>query len=166
MLRLQRAKGGGIVALGSEIARGGEGVIYEVRGSPLVAKVYLKEPDAEKVAKITAMTAVASEPLMKIAAWPIDLLVDDHGKMRGFLMSRVGSRADAHELYSPKSRTHVFPQADFRFLVHVAANAARAFGTVHHAGHVIGDINHGHMLVGQDGRVVLIDVGSFQVSIG
>jgi len=165
MLRLRSAKSGGPVALGSEIARGGEGAIYEVQGTPLAAKVYLKEPDPQKIAKITAMTTVAVEALTKISAWPTDVVSDDRGKTRGFLMPRVGSRADAHELYSPKSRTHVFPQADFRFLVHVAGNVARAFAIVHGQGHVIGDINHGHLLVGQDGRVVLIDVDSFQVNI-
>jgi len=165
MLRLRSAKSGSPVPLGSEIARGGEGAIYEVQGTSLAAKVYLKEPDPQKIAKITAMTTVAVESLTRISAWPTDIVSDDRGKTRGFLMPRVGSRADAHELYSPKSRTHVFPQADFRFLVHVAGNVARAFAIVHGQGHFIGDINHGHLLVGQDGRVVLIDVDSFQVNI-
>lgn len=152
--------------LGPELARGGEGAIYPVDGDPsLVAKVYLRPPEPTKVAKLEAMAACASPELLKIAAWPKDLVLEK-GRIQGFVMPRIGSRSDAHELYSPRSRAVTFPEADFRFLSHVAANVARAFATVHAAGHVIGDVNHGHMLVGTDGRVVLIDADSFQIASG
>ncbi len=120
----------------------------------------------QKSAKVAAMTTAGTAPLIAISAWPSATVSDDRQQFRGFTMPRIASRADAHQLYSPKSRATAFPEADFRFLVHVAGNAARAFATVHAQGHVIGDINHGHMLVGQDGRCVLIDTDSFQVSIG
>ncbi len=153
-------------ALGPELARGGEGAIHLVEGfKDLVAKVYLKPPEPAKAEKIRAMTAVANAELLKIAAWPQDGLLGRDGKLVGFVMPRIGSRSDAHELYSPRSRATSFPEADFRFLVHVAGNVARAFATLHAAGHIIGDVNHGHMLVGGDGRVVMIDADSFQVSV-
>lgn len=153
-------------SLGAELARGGEGVIRVIEGvHDLVAKVYLKPIEPAKAEKISAMAGAASAELLKIAAWPKDVLLERDGRPAGFVMPRIGSRSDAHELYSPRSRSTSFPEADFRFLVHVAANVARAFATVHAAGHVIGDVNHGHMLVGGDGRVVLIDVDSFQVKV-
>jgi len=81
-------------------------------------------------------------------------------------MPRVKSRADVHEVYSPKSRAQQFPEVDFRFLVHVAANISRAVALVHKHGHVIGDINHGSVLVSNDGTAVLIDCDSMQISSG
>ncbi|HEX3651623.1 MAG TPA: hypothetical protein VHU18_02230 [Rhizomicrobium sp.] len=111
------------------------------------------------------MANAVNDTLTKVAAWPTDAIRDERGRICGFIMPRIPSRADAHELYGPKSRAVAFPSADFRFLVHVAANIARAFATIHAAGQVIGDINQGHMLVGGDGKVVLIDTDSFQVTI-
>jgi DNA-binding helix-hairpin-helix protein with protein kinase domain len=159
-------KTGDSVILAGEIARGGEGAVYGVQGaSNTVAKIYLQDLPSQKADKLTAMSGAVSDSLIKIAAWPVDVVGDQRGTVRGFLMPRINSRVDIHQLYSPKSRATRFPDADFRFIAHVASNVARAFATVHAAGHVIGDINHGHMLIGADGRVVLIDADSFQVAI-
>lgn len=83
-------------------------------------------------------------------------------QVRGFMMRKVSNHEDLHELYSPKSRAETFPDADFRFVVRVAANLARAFAYIHSQGHVIGDVNHGNALVAPDGTVFLIDCDSFQ----
>jgi DNA-binding helix-hairpin-helix protein with protein kinase domain len=152
------------LSLGGEIARGGEGAIYAVPAhASSLAKIYLKEPSAEKAAKVTLMRSLVASGLTKIAAWPTELIAKN-GKLCGFLMPRIAASADVHKLYSPKSRSASFPEADLRFLIHVAANISRAFGTIHDAGHVIGDINHSHVLVGTDGRVALIDADSFQIT--
>jgi DNA-binding helix-hairpin-helix protein with protein kinase domain len=71
-----------------------------------------------------------------------------------------------YELYSPRSRVQHFPSADFRFLVHVAANIARLFAAVHQAGFIMGDVNHGNILVRNDGTVAAVDCDSFQVGDG
>ncbi|HEY6123774.1 MAG TPA: hypothetical protein VIV63_03920 [Steroidobacteraceae bacterium] len=131
-----------------------------------MAKIYHEAPDPNKVSKLAVMARLAPAELLRIAAWPIDLLNDEHGATRGFLMRRVSSREDAHELYSPKSRRRAFPDADFRFVVHAAANVARAFAQMHSLGHVIGDVNHGNALIGRDATVMLIDCDSFQVKDG
>jgi len=112
------------------------------------------------------MVESATPSILKIAAWPTDLIVDAKGKPLGFVMPRVIARRDIHELYSPKSRADTFPEADFRFLVHVACNVARAFAVVHGQNHVLGDVNHGNVLVGPDGTVILIDCDSFQIARG
>jgi DNA-binding helix-hairpin-helix protein with protein kinase domain len=163
-LRLVRVSNQAPVVLGKELGRGGEGSVHLVNGAPdLVAKVYLKRPTPAKVDKLRSMSKHASTALLKAAAWPLDLLADDSGQVRGFLMPKLHSREDLHELYSPKSRKRAFPTADFRFVARVAANLARAFAQVHAQGDVIGDVNHGNALVGRDGTVVLIDCDSFQV---
>ena len=48
-------------------------------------------------------------------------------------------------------------------MVRAATNLARAFGQIHAASHVIGDVNHGNALIGKDGTAVLIDCDSIQV---
>ncbi|MBX3329580.1 MAG: hypothetical protein KF722_04195 [Nitrospira sp.] len=167
MTKLRLARSGVTVVLGQEIGRGGEGVIFALPESPdRVAKLYLKELEPKKVQKLTMMVGTSTPTLLKIAAWPIDLLIDAYQKLRGFVMPRIAARRDIHELYSPKSRVDAFPQTDFRFLVHVGTNIARAFARVHEHGHVIGDVNHGNLLVGPDGTVMLIDCDSFQVGQG
>ncbi len=155
------------IALAAEIGRGGEGTVFAIQGrSDHVAKIYSAPPDPPKVEKLAAMTAAANVELLKIAAWPLDLLADRVGRTRGFIMPRVSARRDIHELYSPKSRSEAFPAADLAFLVHVAANIARAFSTVHRQGHVVGDVNHGNLLVAPDGTVMFIDCDSFQLRNG
>jgi DNA-binding helix-hairpin-helix protein with protein kinase domain len=152
------------VRLGKELGRGGEGAVFPVIASPgVVAKVYFKPPSPAKADKLRAMARHAAPALLRAAAWPLDVLSDDSGTVRGFIMSRIDAREDLHELYSPKSRRRAFPNADFRFVVRVATNLARAFAQVHAQGNVIGDVNHGNALVGRDGTVVLIDCDSFQV---
>jgi DNA-binding helix-hairpin-helix protein with protein kinase domain len=160
-------RSGARLRLGQQLGRGGEGTIFGVHGRPdQAAKVYADPPGPTKVRKLVAMTRAASPELLSIAAWPSDLLVDRAGKVLGFVMPRVSAKQDIHELYSPKSRSEAFTDADFRFVVGVAANVARAFGTLHRAGHVVGDVNHGNILVGAHGTVTLIDCDSFQVRDG
>jgi DNA-binding helix-hairpin-helix protein with protein kinase domain len=166
MTRLRRASGAA-VTLGRELGRGGEGAVSLVAGAPdLVAKLYLKPPAPAKIDKLRSMAKRASPALLKVAAWPVEVLSDDTGTVRGFLMPKVGAREDVHQLYSPKSRRRAFPGVDFRFVVRAAANISRAFAQVHALGHVIGDVNHGNALVGRDGTVVLIDCDSFQIRDG
>lgn len=162
---LTRARIG--IRLGQEIGRGGEGVVFAIEGrSDSVAKIYSTKPDQRRIQKLSAMADAAGPALLRIAAWPTDLLADSNGEVRGFVMPRITARRDIHELYSPKSRSEAFPEADFRFLVHVGANIARAFAVIHQHGLVLGDVNHGNLLVGPDGTVVLIDCDSFQIGTG
>lgn len=152
------------VRLGPVVGQGGEGAVYEITTQAnAVAKVYHKPLSNDRAAKIAAMITMQSEALSKLAAWPQGLLLDRSGKPIGLVMPRVAGRKDIHHLYSPKSRRSDFQRADWRFLVHTTANTARAFAAVHEAGCVIGDVNHGGVLVGEDATVKLIDCDSFQV---
>jgi DNA-binding helix-hairpin-helix protein with protein kinase domain len=167
MMQLTLARARAEIRLGEELGRGGEGTAFAIDGQrDRVAKIYAIPPDHRKIQKLAAMAEAASPALLSIAAWPIDLLTDKRGNVCGFVMPRVAARRDIHELYSPKSRAEAFPEADFRFLAHVGTNIARAFAVVHGHGHVLGDINHGNLLVGLDATVMLIDCDSFQIGKG
>ncbi|MFB6414374.1 helix-hairpin-helix domain-containing protein [Bradyrhizobium tunisiense] len=155
------------ILLGQQLGAGGEGVVYEVRqNSDKAAKVYLKALTQERVEKIRAMSRMPSDELRKRMSWPIDLLLHKRtGQPAGLLIPRVHNKKNVHHLYGPKSRLQDFPSADWRFLVHAAANIAIAFVKVHEANCVIGDVNHGSIMVGTDATVSLIDCESFQVNV-
>ncbi len=158
---------GRAVALGAELARGGEGAVYDVAGKPgLVAKLYLKPPDRTQAEKIAAMVGMATERLTTLAAWPTGTLHQPGGALAGFLMPKLGGHRPVFQVYGPKLRLRQFPKADWRFLVHTAGNVARAFAAMHAAGLVIGDVNHGNLFVAEDATVRFIDADSMQVAQG
>ena len=155
------------VRLGARLGQGGEGAIYELEGRPgVVAKIFHQPLPEQRAEKIRAMVASRTPALERLTAWPIELLSLPGGRPIGVKMPRVVGHRDIHQLYSPKSRRTAFPRADWRFLVRVSANVARAFATVHAEGAVIADVNHGGILVGADARVRLIDCDSFQITAG
>ncbi len=156
---------GAPVRLGREIGRGGEGVVYEVEGrAEQVAKVYLAPVDSQKTAKLQTMVHKRTEALTKLAAWPSDLLLKSpRGRVAGLLMKKITGFRPIHELYTPKSRLQEFPRATWPFLVHVSTNVARAFALMHSYNVIIGDVNHGNILVNDAGITALIDCDSFQV---
>ena len=153
------------VGLGREVGRGGEGAVWDVAGDPgLVAKVYHRPVDPDKVDKLAAMARLARPDLLKISAWPTGTLHDAAGgRLVGILLPKVVRHAEVHQLYSPAERKIHYPKADWSFLAHVAMNCAAAFETVHAAGHVIGDVNPGGVMVSHQATVHLIDCDSFQV---
>jgi DNA-binding helix-hairpin-helix protein with protein kinase domain len=156
---------GHVVALGSELARGGEGAIFELaHNQAFVAKIYHRAVDQEKIDKLNVMAHAAVPQLLSIAAWPISTLHQAPGApVVGILMPKICGCQQIHQLYSPAERKETFPRADWAFLAHVARNCAAAFETVHHCGHIIGDVNQSGVLVSHNATVRLIDCDSFQV---
>lgn len=153
--------------LGAELGRGGEGAVYALADAPeRVVKLYHVPPDARKEAKLRALVAGATPAVLRVAAWPLDVVRDGAGRVVGVVLPRLHERRDVHLLYSPRSRARSFPAADFRFIGHVAANVARAFAVLHAEGHVVGDVNHASVVVSPDGTVRLLDCDSFQVRAG
>lgn len=154
----------GRVALGRELGRGGEGTVYEITDQPdLVAKIYHSAPPPEKADKLLAMLQIATPKVLSLTAWPRDVLRGPDGRVQGLLMSKVAGYKDIHSLYGPKSRRAEFPDANWKHLIHAAANVARAFAVLHEVGCVIGDVNHGGIRVATDMTVKLIDCDSFQI---
>jgi serine/threonine protein kinase len=151
------------VQLAAEIGRGGEAVVYNVRGhDKLVAKLYLPGKQDEG-AKISSMLAIADPRLQSLGAWPTDTLRDG-GKIAGFLMPKITGHRSLFDLTVPKLRLREFPKADWRFLIRTAENTARAFHFIHQAGVVIGDVNHSNLLVANDATIRCIDCDSFQIT--
>jgi len=152
--------------LGHKLGEGGEGAVYRLAGhSSQAIKVYASPLAAERAKKIRILTRFSQTDIGRFTAWPSGLVLDEKGQPRGLLLPVVEHGKDIHHLYTPSSRRKHFPTANWRFLVHVSGNIARAFAAVHALGLVIGDVNPGSILVLGDGTVRLIDVDSFQVPV-
>lgn len=160
------ASDGTPISLGARIGTGGEGTVYDVaEDRELVAKIYHQPLSDEKSAKLLTLAQLGNERLFKLTAWPVDVLrPQPGGPVVGFLMNKVAQAEEVHALHSPKSRLQKFPEASWAFLVHVAANIARAVAVVHEHGWVIGDINPKNILVTKKATVSLLDCDSFQIT--
>lgn len=154
------------VELSRKLGTGGEGSVYEIANQPDdVAKIYHEAPSPEKAEKLIALSKLSNERLLKIAAWPVDVLRSEaDGQFAGFVMKKIGQAAEVHTLHSPKSRLQKFPDASWAFLIYVAANVARAVATTHEHGFVVGDLNPKNILVTHQATVALLDCDSFQVT--
>ncbi len=113
--------------------------VFIIQNNPsLVAKIYNKSPDQEKIDKIFAMIGMGNEKLLKLATWPINSIHGKDNKLIGFTMPKLVDHKPISNLYSPKQRLQEFPKADWRFLIHAAINTAKAFSIVHEAADVDG----------------------------
>jgi len=102
---------GSKITVGREIARGGEGSVFEVHGSAhVVAKLYHHLPDKRKQNKLRFMSANGSDSLHSFTTWPKDTLHKSRGgAVVGFLMQRISDCVLIHNLYSPAHRRQAFP---------------------------------------------------------
>lgn len=158
------------MVLDREIGRGGEGSVWSIAGvssSQVVAKFYHQGLSPEKAKKIEAMCRLKSDSLLRISAWPTDILRPSiSAPPQGLLMPKIVGYKEAHLLYTPKSRRTHFPDAQLPFILHASVNIARAFATVHDAGQIIGDVNHANLMIAKDATVRLIDCDSFEITDG
>lgn len=165
MTRL-RDSAGGTATLGARIGDGGEGAVYRVVEHPeAVAKIYTRPMTPEQLAKLGAMVRASDERLRTVAAWPTGLVYDG-SRAVGFTMPLLAAQHPLHELIGPRSRHEHFPRAHWKFLIHTAANLARAFAVLHERGVVVGDVNSNNVVVCDDSTARLIDCDSFQVRAG
>lgn len=154
------------VNIGRELGKGGEGSVFDVpTRANQVAKLYHKEPNSKKQAKLSFMASTADAQLLNYVAWPQETLhLSQGGPIVGFLMPKVSNKDPIHMVYSPAHRRQDYPKAAWDFLLYLARNIAASFETIHAHGHVIGDVNQNSFMVGRDSKVVLIDSDSFQVN--
>lgn len=169
-MQVRRRSNGQLLTLNAELGGGGEGKIYAVaQYSSWVAKIY-HQPTAEIAEKLEAMVAhppddpSAADGHVSIA-WPLDLL-EERGKVVGFLMPKVTQVRPIHDFYNPKTRRDRTPFFNYLYLHRTARNLAAAVSSLHAGGYVIGDVNESNILVSQTALVTLVDTDSFQVRAG
>lgn len=157
------------IELSEVVGKGGEGTIYKIKGdSTHVVKIYKHPLSSQKIDKIRTMVGLKGSQLPTQSAWPVGIAwhADGSGAV-GLIMPRINGLKDIHLLYSPKSRAQEFQDHNnWKFLVRAAYNVANAIRVAHDAGVVIGDINHGGLLVSNRAEIKLIDCDSFQIRNG
>lgn len=149
--------------IGKKLGEGGEGAVFVTDDSNLVAKIYARPLNQLQVAKLQTMVNASDETLRSVAAWPVGMLYEG-ARPVGFTMPRLLSQAPLHELLGPKRRQMLFPDANWKFLIHTAENVARAFEVLHGRGVVVGDVNSSNVVVYRDSKTHFIDCDSFQVA--
>ena len=146
-------------------AEGGEGAIHGVEGAPeVVAKVYKKGKGS--VEKLKVMLRLGSpgpryQSSSPMFSWPIDLLEDKRGRIRGFLMPRIKG-VSLYSLLWPDRRAKDQPQLSRKGLYAIAGHLARTLEELHDEGHAANDLNATNVFVTEYG-VTLIDCDSFEV---
>ena len=162
-----------IVSTEDQLARGGEGTIFTVQGNQhQVAKIWAS-PDHNRVEKLDA--TVRNTPPRNPGStsapftWPQERLQDRTDRTVGYLMPKLDTTAFTGVVayYNRSLRTRTEAQykvrIDQRLLVAAASNLAKAIGTIHDAGHVIGDVNENNMMMNAHGDVVIVDIDSIQI---
>ena len=150
--------------------KGGEGEIYQVLDSPLVAKIYYEEklkPDHQKKLPILLETAekltIPKRNSFQIA-WCVDLVYDNprRKKIIGFLMQFIPGEKIV-KAYNPQERQKYFPHFNYGYLHQIAINLAKVFQEIHKHNIVMGDVNESNFLVTDYAEVILIDIDSVQI---
>jgi DNA-binding helix-hairpin-helix protein with protein kinase domain len=101
-LRHLRTQTGRSIALGKQLGKGGEGIVFEVQGdASLAAKIYHRDKAAERQQKIESIVAAQWHKTTSCVAFPVDALVSPAGQFLGFTMARIARNKPIHDLYSP-----------------------------------------------------------------
>jgi DNA-binding helix-hairpin-helix protein with protein kinase domain len=175
MIQILKRSNGSPVRLGRELARGGEGTIYQVVGEPrLVAKIYHPHKiTPERVKKLGMMLSHPPQDPMRqrghiSIAWPVDAILNGQGKWVGFLMPFVDTSKSIplFKLYNPHDRRQSIPGFTWRYLLRTACNLASILSALHKNNYVVGDLNESNILVTKTALVSLVDCDSIQVRGG
>lgn len=164
IIRLFDSNGQSIKA-GRLLGRGARGDVYALESFPnLAVKIYREPLSPELVSRLRLMVSLGNQRLLKVTAWPVDLIYDaPRGNAIGFVMPNFSGYKPIHQLFGVKSRLVHYPNASWPFLIHAAANTARVFSLVHEHGHIIGDVSSTNAMVSTNAIVALIDCDNYQI---
>ena len=163
---------GNEIRIGKELGHGGEASVFAIEGNDsIVAKIYNDSHpiDAQKLEKLEKMCALFNGDISEYYAWPQKIIYSNNRAV-GFLMENINTPNKSSKYlkfikyYQWKDRRKLFPNAEYKFVVHSALNLARAVETLHEKDIVIGDINESNVFVNNiDTTIKLIDCDSYQI---
>ncbi len=152
------------IRLGSFLAEGGEGAIYNTSDSSSVAKIYFQQRlTRSRKEKLSHM--VAANPRIKGLRWPTELLYTAEGEWVGFLMPKANGLELATTVFTPgrENRNLTVLGWTRKDIVLIAANIAETFRKIHAQNLLMGDINPRNFMVEPESRsVYFVDCDSYQ----
>lgn len=161
------ASTGQSISLTRQIARSGEGEVWQTNLRGILAKVY-HNPTPQRIRKLEVMVAhPPRDPNAEINhvsfAWVKSVLQTHSGQPVGFLMPEISNSVPLLDVYNPSRRQKVLPGFNWLYLHTTAMNIASIIWAIHHAGYVLGDIKPENILVNERALPAIIDTDSFQV---
>lgn len=145
------------------LATGGEGNIFVVQSEAnRVAKIYHSVTSSlEK--KITLMMKRPPSPsITNQLAWPLDVLRDQNGQFKGFVMRKLNITNELHELYKYPPMEYEGVTLSHKLVI--AENICAVISGVHKAGYIFGDFNPMNIGVNlKDGTVAFFDTDTYHI---
>lgn len=149
--------------LAASIGEGGEGKIYTISHSDLVAKIYfLEQLTTERKEKLRAM--LTQDPKIKGLCWPQAMLYTENGNWVGYLMPKAQGKELAQTVFHPGRNNIALTRQGWsrKSLAMIAANIASIVAQMHSNEILMGDINPRNFMVTRDCTVYLVDCDSYQ----
>lgn len=161
------------VQLGETVREGAEGATHRVRDDEsTVVRVFWEEQRDEKVDKIRTMVnnpprnLTYEERKMCSVLWPEAVGEDpETGEFLGYRMPFKDSKHTKSALEYAKTELKWDACTD-QERYRTAYNLSIIVAAIHNEGHAIGDLNHGNILIDEDGFITLIRSDTFQITDG
>lgn len=150
------------VSLEEELARGGEGMVFAVKNSRLVAKIYFNERLTKGTQEKIELMVSRKVPNLQIC-WPQTPLYDAQGVFRGFLMPKASGTPLGHGLFIPNAWLKRNPNWTRRESVNLVLSILNKTNLLHEMNIILGDINPLNILVENERDVYFVDCDSYQV---
>jgi len=150
------------VTLGKELAKGGEGAVFEIIGRNEVCKIYhAHKLTLGRQQKMQLMlTRRLTDPAI---CWPQTLVLDRHKTFRGYVMSRAFGRPLAHSLFTPKPWLQKHSDWNRRRSVRLSISIVKHIMYLHQQNVLLGDINPLNILLKDEATQYLVDTDSYQI---
>lgn len=147
-----------IINLGVEIARGGEGVVYEYDDTKVVKIFFEPKPRFDKVKRI-----IKKGLHLDNVCTPRELIFDDQNNFVGYTMKKASGLIMKKTLFLPLKFKEVFPSWSRIELTQLALNILHTIKMLHSQNILIGDINPFNITVANYDEFYILDSDSFQV---
>lgn len=147
-----------IITLGEELARGGEGAVYEIDDT-MVAKLYF-EPES-RLEKMNAF--VRKNISIDGICTPKKLLFNRDGQFIGYTMERAHGRSLQLTVFQPQLFKNLFPYWTKIELTKLALSILRKMKQLHDNNILVGDLNPFNINVVNFDEIFFLDTDSFQI---
>jgi len=147
--------------IGRQIAKGGEGTVFEVPDKGVVAKIYDKKHITRN--RYHKLQKMVGNPLkMDGICWPKDMVVNAAGEWCGYIMPRAHGVPIQHQLFIRPRFQNTLPLWNRINLVHFAIGVLEKINFLNKNHVIIGDINPLNILMDGE-RSFFVDTDSYQI---